>query len=84
VQGELRRRGVDAALAAEAATEHPDDEEARARELAMRRSARLQGEPPGVRYRRILGFLARRGFDGELCRRLAAEVVELGERASEP
>jgi regulatory protein len=74
VQGELRRRGVDRRLAAEAATETPEDEEARARELAERRASRLTGLPHEVRARRLLGYLARRGYPAELCRRLAAEL----------
>lgn len=75
VQGELRRRGVDKRLAAEAATEPPEEEESRARELALRRAARLSGQPPEVRLRRIAGFLARRGYPPELCWRLAAEAA---------
>ena len=75
VQDELRRRGVDEGLAAEAATEPVEEEEARARELASRRAARLGGYPSDVRYRRILAFLGRRGYPPELCRRLAAETT---------
>ena len=74
VQGELRRRGIDRALAAEAATERPEEEEARARQLAEHRASRLRGLPPEVRSRRLLGYLARRGYPPELCRRLAAEA----------
>ena len=76
VQGELRRRGVDKDLAAQAATETPESEEARATELADRKAVRLAGHPPDVRYRRILSFLARRGYPAELCRRLAARAAE--------
>ena len=75
VQGELRRRGVEEGLAAEAATEAVKEEETRARELASRRAARLGGYPSEVRYRRILAFLGRRGYPPELCRRLAAETA---------
>lgn len=77
VQGELRRRGVDKALAAEAATEPPEDEEARAAELAARRASRLAAYPAEVRYRRILSLLARRGYPADLCRRLAARAADL-------
>jgi len=77
-QGELRRRGVEPALAAEAATEHPDDEEARARELAQVRARRLGGGTLEARRRRLIGFLARRGYRGDLGRRIVGEV--LGER----
>ena len=81
-QGELRRRGVDAGLAAEAAREHPDVEEARARELARGRARRMGAGPIEARRRRLLGFLARRGYGGDLARRMVAEV--LGEQADEP
>jgi regulatory protein len=76
VQGELRRRGIDRNLAAEAATEPPEDEEARARDLAERRAARMTGLSPEVRARRLLGYLARRGYPAELSRRLAAEAAQ--------
>jgi len=74
-QGELRRRGIDAELAAEAATEHPDAEEARARDLARARARRLSGGTPEARRRRLVGFLARRGYRGDLARRVVAEVL---------
>jgi regulatory protein len=76
LQGELRRRGVDRGLAAEVATEAPEVEEERARALAQRRAARLSGLPPDVRNRRLMAYLARRGYPSELCARLVAETVE--------
>jgi regulatory protein len=78
VQGQLRRRGIDKELAAAAATESPEDEEARARDLAERRASRLTGLSPEVRVRRLVGYLARRGYPPELCRRLAAEAARGG------
>ena len=74
-QGELRRRGIDPGLAAEAATEHPDEEEARARELASARAGRLGSGSLEARRRRLTGFLARRGYAGDLARRIVAEVL---------
>jgi SOS response regulatory protein OraA/RecX len=76
LQGELRRRGVDKVLAAEAATESPEEEERRARTLAVRRAARLAGLPEDVRNRRLMSYLARRGYPSELCARLVAETAE--------
>jgi regulatory protein len=76
LQGELRRRGVDKDLAAEAATEAPEEEEERARALARRRAARLAGLPQEVRNRRLMSYLARRGYSSELCARMVAEVDE--------
>ena len=75
IRGELRRRGVDRSLAAEASTERPEDEEVRARALAQRRGIRMAGLPVEVARRRLEGFLARRGYPAELCSRLAAEAT---------
>jgi len=80
VRGELLRRGVDRRLAAEAATERPEDEEARARELALSRARRLAPSlAPEARRRRIAGYLARRGYPPELCFRMAADAVSAGD-----
>ncbi len=84
VQGELRRRGVSKDLAAVASTEAPEDEAARAMELAARRASRLAAYPADVRYRRILSFLARRGYPAELCRRLAARAADMRDDAAAP
>jgi regulatory protein len=73
IQGELRRRGIDRELAAQAAAEPPEAEEARARALARKRAGQLSRLAPEVRRRRLEGFLARRGYRSELCRRLAVE-----------
>ncbi|MGZ4105005.1 MAG: regulatory protein RecX [Actinomycetota bacterium] len=77
IQAELRARGIAKDLAADASTEHPDEELARARELAGRRAARMGDLPPEARARRIMGLLARRGYDPETCRTVAAEVARL-------
>lgn len=82
VQGELRRKGVDAETAAGATAARPEDEEARAREAAARRAARLRGLPAPAVARRLEGFLARRGFEPELSRRLARELA--GPASDEP
>jgi len=75
VQAELRARGVAKELAAEASVEHPDEELARARELAERRASRMGDLPPEAALRRIIGLLARRGFPPDTCRLVAYEVV---------
>lgn len=69
----LRRRGVGSDVADRAAGEDPADEEARAREIAARRARRLGSLAPEVRIRRLVGYLARRGFAPEVCRRIATE-----------
>lgn len=73
IRGELRRRGIDRALAAEAATRDPHEEEAGARALARKRAAQLASLPAPVRERRVAGLLARRGYPAELCERLARD-----------
>ena len=73
IQGELRRRGVGVELAAEAGTETPESEEARAHALASRRVKSLAGLPSEVRIRRLVGFLARRGFSSEVALRVARD-----------
>ena len=75
IQAELRARGVGKDLAAQAAVEDPEEELARARDLAVRRVGRMGEIPPEARVRRIVGLLARRGFDPETCSKVAAEVV---------
>jgi regulatory protein len=75
IQAELRARGVEAGLAAEASVEDPDAELARARELAGRRASRMGNLPREAVLRRITGLLARRGFDPETCYRVASEVA---------
>jgi regulatory protein len=74
VQDELRRRGVDRGLAAEAATETPEEEESRARAQAAKRARLLSSLPPDVRHRRLVGFLGRRGYPRELCERISADA----------
>jgi regulatory protein len=75
IQAELRARGVGKDLAAEAAVEDPEEELARARDLAVRRAARMEGLPREAVVRRIHGLLARRGFDPDTCSRVAGEVA---------
>lgn len=46
------------------------------RALAEKRARGLRGVPPAVRARRLLAFLARRGFVGALARQTVAQVLE--------
>jgi regulatory protein len=75
IQAELRARGISKDLAAEASVEDPDEELARARELAGRRASRMGDLPTEAVLRRITGLLARKGFDPETCRLAASEVA---------
>jgi len=76
IRTELRGKGIDIELSASAATVDPNEEVERARGLARARAARMRGIPPEARARRIAGWLARRGYDGETCRTIAAEIAD--------
>jgi len=76
VAAELRAKGIEAKLAAEAAREvFPElsEEELARRALAERRS-RWEGLPKPVAIRRAYAFLLRRGFSPELSRRIVEEA----------
>jgi regulatory protein len=65
----LRVKGVDRELAERIADDvNPEDEAARAMEVAAKRLPRLQGLDPVTRRRRLLDFLLRRGYDAETAR----------------
>lgn len=73
---ELRRKGIDDELAAEAlSTLDADQEEARARELARRRLAATRAYPDDVRVRRVTGMLGRKGYSGGLAHRVVRELL---------
>jgi regulatory protein len=75
IQTELRARGLSKEEAARAATEDPEVELARARELAERKAARMEDLPMETRVRRLLSLLARKGFDPDICRIVAKEAA---------
>lgn len=81
---ELRRKGIDDDLAAEAlSTVDAEQEEATARELVRRRLAATAGLAPEVRMRRVVAMLGRKGYSGGLAHSvvremLAAEGVDAG------
>jgi regulatory protein len=73
---ELRRRGVDDETIGGALEAVDDDREfATACRLAQNRARRLQGLPVEVRLRRLAGFLARKGYSGDVVARAVREVV---------
>lgn len=74
IQRELGGKGIEREMAAIAATASPEEEEARALDLARRRARSLGALEPAKRTQRIAGLLARRGFDPETCWRVAREV----------
>ena len=75
--GALRKEGIPREIAEQAvASTRWDDEEARAEEVAWTRAARLSSLPHEVAYRRLLGFLQRRGFDPDVARTVTNRVLE--------
>lgn len=75
----LRAKGVDRDLAARTMDEvQPEDDAEIAYELARGRAERLRSLPPGVRDRRLVAFLIRRGYEPVIAstavRRAVAEL----------
>ena len=76
LEHELRARGVDEEVARDAlATLGPDDEEAAARDLVVRRLPVTRGLDRATRVRRLAGFLARKGYPGSLAVQVVREVL---------
>ena len=79
IRRELKQRGVADDLAAEALEGLDREAEAElALNLAQKRMNALASYDRDVRYRRLQGFLARRGFDSEIIRRTLSEVMPSG------
>lgn len=73
---ELRAKGLDPETVQEAVASVSDDDEfASALALARKRAAATAGLDAGVRYRRVAGALARRGFGPEVTRRAVREAL---------
>lgn len=81
---ELRRKGLAEDEIAEAVGRvTPEAELAAARGIALRRAGGLKGLPRPIQLRRLTGALARRGYSGEVCARVAREVLgPLGQEAT--
>ncbi len=77
VAASLAAKGVDRATTQRALDEITKDEETRAAELARTRVARLSGLAPAVAHRRLVSFLARRGYDLTVARRAAGRALSL-------
>lgn len=72
----LRRAGVSPEVAERVVDETaPDDEEARAEELARTRISRLRGLDDPTAYRRLMSYLLRRGYDGRVARSAALRAL---------
>lgn len=74
---ELRRRGVDQEVAADALAQVSDeDEEQAARELVAKRLRGMAGLEPAVQRRRLAGALARKGYSGAVAMRVIGAALE--------
>ncbi len=79
IRRELKQRGVADELANQALEGLNREAEAElALNLARKRLNALANYDREVRYRRLQGFLARRGFDSEIIRRTLSEVMASG------
>jgi regulatory protein len=77
----LRKHGVSRDLAERVVDEaDPGDEEDRALEVARARASRFRGLDTATAYRRLLGFLERRGYGGEAARTAARKALEEAQR----
>lgn len=76
IEHELREKGIHPELARRKLDEllSDEDEQARCLELARQQYAKLSRLPPEVRWRRLSGFLLRRGFSPEAVHRALAQV----------
>lgn len=77
IEQELRRRHLDDDVITDAMAElDGDDEKERATELAVARARQLTGYDYEVASRRLSGFLARKGYDGETVRAAVRTALE--------
>ena len=77
LQAELRAKGVDAEVAAEAVeVVDDDDERAAARQLVERRFRSMQRLDRATASRRLVGMLARKGYGGGLAGAVVREVLD--------
>ena len=73
---ELRRRGVDDEIAAEALSAvSTDDEVVAAQRLVARRLPSMSTLPRDVAIRRLVGMLGRKGFGSSLAYRVVADAL---------
>jgi regulatory protein len=81
---ELRRRSVPDELVQEAVSVlDTETEQATACRLARERQARMSGLPREVQARRLAGFLARKGYGGEVVGRAVREALAAAREAEE-
>jgi regulatory protein len=80
---ELRRKGVDEEVAADALSAvTSDDEEAAAEQLVRRRLASMSGLPRDVRTRRLVAMLGRKGFGASMAFRVVNTAIAEADEVS--
>ena len=77
VTSSLIAKGIDRSTIERTLESVGTDDEARAIELAQLRAGRLGSVPPDAAYRRLVSFLARRGYDGAIARKAARLALAL-------
>lgn len=75
VEMEMRRRKLDPLVIEEVMAEQPDDELARATEVAMKRVGQLSSYDDETAERRLTSFLMRRGYGGGVVRDAAKAAL---------
>ena len=77
LQAELKAKGVDADVAAQAVeTVDADDERAAALQLVQRRARSMQRLDRATATRRLIGMLARKGYGGGMAAAVVREVLD--------
>ncbi|MHB8512952.1 MAG: regulatory protein RecX [Actinomycetota bacterium] len=75
VRRRLRSKGVEREIAAQSAAISPEDEHQRARSIAARKARSLRSYPRDTQFRRLVGFLTRRGYSPSVAARVASELL---------
>ncbi|RBY88200.1 regulatory protein RecX [Blastococcus sp. TBT05-19] len=84
LSSELRAKGVDPEVAAEAVEQVDDDDErAAARKLVERRAGSMSRLDRATATRRLMGMLARKGYNGGLAAAVVREVLDEADVADE-
>jgi regulatory protein len=79
---ELKKKGVDPEIIEQATVEHSDKDQETANDAAVKRLRSLRNLDEEVIRRRLMGFLQRRGFSGEISSRaigFALNGLKLGD-----
>jgi regulatory protein len=77
VSTRLRAAGVAPDVVTQVLDDVPDDEEARADELAKSRAGRLRGVAPEKAFARLSSLLMRRGYGPQIARSAARKALEI-------